>query len=109
MVYFIVSVNICKEIGRQEYDDYIVKVKPIVERYGGRYLVRSECATALSDEWQPDRIIVIEWDSREQLDICFRSAEYELIRYQRENFVKSSAVIVEGLYENNGTCSSDQD
>ena len=40
--YFIVSVNIDDPAMRPLYDRYIEKVKPIVERFGGIYLVRTE-------------------------------------------------------------------
>lgn len=37
--YFIVDTYINEEKGRGEYDEYINAVKPIVESYGGKYLV----------------------------------------------------------------------
>ena len=40
--YFIVDTYIDEEKGRGQYDDYIRKVKPIVESFGGEYLARSE-------------------------------------------------------------------
>ncbi len=96
MVYFIVLVNIKNKSDRKEYDDYIVKVKPIVEKYGGEYIVRSEQITALSDElWKPGRIIIIKWSDKEQLLNCFNSKEYMRIKNKRENSVESQAIIVE--------------
>lgn len=96
MVYFIVLVNTKNKSNRKEYDDYIVKVKPIVEKYGGKYIVRSESITALSDKpWKPDRIIIIQWSNKEQLLNCFNSKEYMMIKNKRENSVESQAIIVE--------------
>lgn len=46
-IYFIVSTYLDKEKGRGEYDEYIRMVKPIVEGYGGRYIVRSEAVEAI--------------------------------------------------------------
>ena len=40
--YFIVDVYIDENKGRGTYEDYIEKVKPIVESFGGEYLVRTE-------------------------------------------------------------------
>ena len=39
--YFIVDVYIDENKGRGSYEDYIEKVKPIVESFGGEYLVRT--------------------------------------------------------------------
>lgn len=94
-VYFIVSVGIESRQARQEYDAYIEKVKPIVERNGGRYIVRSEKITHLSAAWNPDRIIIIEFDSKEAVAQCFSSKEYKEIENLRTNSVASNAIIVE--------------
>ena len=40
--YFIVDTYIDAKKGRGLYDEYIRKVKPIVESFGGEYLVRTE-------------------------------------------------------------------
>ena len=93
--FFIVDVYIDKNKGRGSYDDYIEKVKPIVESYGGEYLARTENVTALSPLRQPDRVIIIRFPSREKLDACFVSDEYRQIMNERENSVDASALILE--------------
>ncbi len=95
--YFMVDTYIDEEKGRGEYDDYIRQVKPIVEGYGGRYLVRTEHVNHLSGERTPQRVIVIRFDTREQLDACFSAPEYRAIMSKRAGSVDSRAVIVEGL------------
>lgn len=96
MVYFIACIKMEKNGVIQPYRDYIWEVKPIVEKFGGRYIVRSDKITALSETWNPKRVIIIEWDSREQLEQCFSSKEYCRIAGKRENSVDSAAIIVEG-------------
>jgi len=93
--YFIISTKIDSKKDKKPYDEYIQKVKPIVESFGGRYLARSEKITALSDSWQPDRIIVIEFSSKEQIENWLSSKEYKAIESLRVNSVISHAVIVE--------------
>lgn len=95
--YFMVDVYIDEDKGRGEYDDYIREVKPIVESYGGRYLVRTENLYSLSGERKPQRAIVIRFDSRESLDACFASPEYREIMSKRTTSVDSRAVIAQGL------------
>lgn len=82
---------------RASYDEYIQIVKPIVESFGGVYLVRSEKMIALSEQWNPDRIILIRFPNREQLDKCFQSDEYVKIKDKRLTTVDSQAIIVEGV------------
>ena len=93
--FFIVDTYIDEDKGRGSYDDYIEKVKPIVESYGGEYLARSEKVTALSPLRKPDRVIIIKFPSREKLDACFASDEYRRIMHDRVDNVDARAVIVE--------------
>lgn len=95
MVYFVATIYYDKGNDLNTYHDYINAVKPIVQKYHGRYLARSESITALSTDWKPDRVILIEFDTREQLDICFSSEEYQQIAGLREYSVDSKAIIIE--------------
>ena len=93
--FFIIDVYIDKSKGRGSYDDYIEKVKPIVEKYGGEYIARTENVTSLSPLRKPDRVIIIKFPSREKLDACFASDEYRRIMHERTDSVDARAVIVE--------------
>lgn len=93
--YFIISVKIDSHADRAPYDEYINKVKAIVEKFGGTYLVRSENITALSATWKPDRVIVIEFASKKRIEEWLSSAEYKAIEGLRRGSVSSSALIAE--------------
>lgn len=95
--YFMVDTYIDEQKGRGEYDEYIQQVKPIVEKYGGKYLVRTENLCSLCNKRTPHRVIVIKFNTRENLDKCFSSAEYKDIMSKRMNSVDSRAIIAEGL------------
>lgn len=95
--YFIVTNNFIKEQNRCLYNEYMDRVKPIVESYGGTYLVRTDEIFALSEEWRPDRVIIIRFPNREDLDRCFASEEYRTIRDLRTQSVESRALIIEGI------------
>ena len=95
MTYFIINIKIPDPDKRRDYDEYIEKVKPVVEKFGGRYIVRSERITALSDSWKPDRIIVIRFTDKEQIYAWLSSLEYNAIAGLRAGSVESEAVIVE--------------
>lgn len=95
--YFIVDTYINEEKGRGEYDEYINAVKPIVESYGGKYLVRTENLQTLSNERNPQRVIVVRFEDKSYLEACFASDEYREIISKRKNSVDSRAVIAEGV------------
>lgn len=94
-VYFVVCVHIPDPDNRRDYDEYIRMVKPVVEKAGGRYLARSEKVSTMFGGECPDRVIIIEFESRSRLEACFSSAEYQAIKQLRENSVSSLALIIE--------------
>lgn len=92
-VYLIVEIGI-KDLGT--YSRYVDRVSDIVQRHGGRYLVRGGKITPLSGDWQPERIILVEFDTAEQVEACFGSAEYLELAPLREQSTTTRAIIVEG-------------
>ena len=95
MCYFIIDTYIDNPEGRKPYDEYIKEVKPIVEKYGGEYLIRSEKVTSLHPQRTPQRVIIIRFPSREALNKCFSSEEYKAIMNKRISSVDARAIIVE--------------
>ena len=93
--YFLIDTYIDEKSGRGEYDDYIEKVKPIVEKHGGMYLARSENVVHLSPLRTPQRVIIIRFSNREMLEACFSSDEYKSIERKRTGSVDARAIIVE--------------
>lgn len=94
--YFLVQIFCTDQQKRGLYDEYIHDVKPIVESYGGEYLIRSEDVVSLSQDWKPDRVILIRFSNREKLDECFHSQAYLNMSYKREMSVESHAIIIGG-------------
>lgn len=93
--YFVVDTYIDENKGRGSYDDYIEEVKPIVESFGGEYLVRSEKIVSLSSLRNPNRVIIIRFSSRKELNRCFASEEYRSIMGKRMGCVDARALIIE--------------
>ena len=96
--YFIISVFLEPGKDRADYDDYIKRVRPIVEEHGGRYVVRSEGIEYIGKDF-----IMIWFPDRESIDRCFSSEKYRKIMSKRENTVDSQAIIVtaEEMYGDN--------
>lgn len=93
--YFMVTVYVDQPEKRVLYNEYIAKVKPVVESYGGEYLVRSEKVEVFAGDWKPDRIIVIRFPDRNTLECCFGSEEYRAIASLRTESVRTQAVIID--------------
>lgn len=79
------------------YGQYIQSVAPMVERYGGRYLVRGGKVTPLGSEWNPERVIILEFPAAENVMQWLASPEYQKIAPLREQGAATKAVLVEGV------------
>ena len=93
--YFLIDVYFDENEDKSIYANYIEKVKPIVESYGGRYLARTENIVALNEERNPSRVIIIQFPTKDRLYECFRSDEYKEIIDESIEKVDARGVIVE--------------
>jgi len=85
------------EVKNQEmYAQYVARATSIIEKAGGRYVVRGGKVTILSGTWHPKRLVVIEFKTVEEARQCFASPEYLAIAPLREQATISNAIIVEG-------------
>ena len=77
------------------YARYVELVTRVVEKYQGRYVVRSSKVSPNSGGWTPDRIILIRFDTLVDLRKCFASREYSELSPLRERSTVTRSVIVE--------------
>lgn len=93
-VYMIIEIEIKDN---ESYSKYLKKVPPIVKKYGGRYLARGGEITSITGNWNPERIILIEFKSMKRLRECFQSVEYSEIAPLRKKSTTSKAIVVNGI------------
>jgi uncharacterized protein (DUF1330 family) len=67
-----------------------------VEKFGGRFLVRGGPYEVLEGKWQPQRLVVIEFDNREKAKAFYDSPEYVAARQARAGVSSFDMVLVEG-------------
>ena len=95
-VYMIVEVEITDGAA---YAEYMEKVPATVGRFGGRYLVRGGMVTPLGGGWEPERVVVVEFPSAEEMGRWASSPEYQAIAPLRTNSTKTRAILLEGAEE----------
>lgn len=82
------------------YQAYRERAGDLVRSYGGWYVVRGGgLIEPMFGEWQPQRLLVIGFPSREALRACFESPDYRTISPLRERSTVSRSVIVDGWDE----------
>lgn len=75
---------------------YSAAAPEIIARHGGRYLVRGGAVEPVEGDWDPGRLVVLEFDSVEAARGLFASAEYQEIAGLRQSATRSHIVIVDG-------------
>ena len=70
---------------------------PSVERHGGRFLARGGALDVLEGDWEPERLVVIEFASTEAARAWFDSDDYREARAVREGAGNWRMVVVNGV------------
>ena len=93
--YMIVDVNIHDV---DAYEIYKSQVTPIIEKFGGEYLVRGGEMDVIQDElWSPTRMVLLKFPSRARALEFIDSAEYAPVKQMRLDNSTGSLVVLEGI------------
>ena len=79
------------------YEDYKRAASAAIAAHGGRYLVRGGKSEVLDGEWQPRRLVVLEFDSIEKAKAWRDSPEYAEAKKVRDGCARANMIVVEGV------------
>lgn len=68
-----------------------------IEAFGGRYIARGGQNTTLEGDWQPQRIVIIEFPDVQHANEWWHSDQYGEARAIRERAANTRMIITEGL------------
>ena len=91
--YLIADVEVLEE---NAYDEYKRRVAPLIAKFGGRFLVRGGRHVVLEGDWQPERLVVVEFPTMSALTSWYESPEYAPLIALRKSASKGTLVAVEG-------------
>lgn len=97
--YVVIDVDI-RDVDR--YLTYMEKVRPALEAAGGRYLARGGAYTVYEGDWQPARLVLVEFPSQKAWESFYFGAAYEGIKVIRDETSTANMVGVEGLATSDG-------
>lgn len=92
--YFIARVNIQN---KEKYQKYLEAVPPVISKFRGKPIVRTEKSITLEGIEENRRIIIIEFPSSDQAKAFYNSDEYQKVKRFRENAALGEIIIVEGI------------
>ena len=81
----------------ERYQDFLSEIKPALESAGGRFLVRGGVHEVLEGEWEPRRLVLIEFPSIEKAEEFYHSEQYQKHKINREHWNWDCVFVVEGI------------
>lgn len=81
----------------EPFETYRAQVPAIIERFGGRYLVRGGEIEVREGDWPAPRLVVLAFPDAERARAFYDSPEYQKILPLRLKAAKGTLAIVEGV------------
>jgi uncharacterized protein (DUF1330 family) len=81
----------------EQYEQYKAASPGAIAAAGGRFLVRGGEMAVLEGDWQPKRLVLVEFDDLETAKRFYESQEYRAAMKLREGAANLNMVAVEGV------------
>jgi uncharacterized protein (DUF1330 family) len=81
----------------EQYEQYKAASPVAVAAGGGRFVVRGGELAVLEGDWNPARLVILEFENLEAAKAFYESPEYQAAIKLREGAAKLNMVAVEGL------------
>lgn len=92
--YLVVDARSADPLAMQRYREL---AQQAVAVHGGRYLVRGAPYEVLEGDWRPERLVIVEFPSREAARRFYDSPEYRAAREARAGVSAFDMLLVEGV------------
>ena len=79
------------------YEEYRQLVPATIEQYGGRFIARGGAVEILEGNWEPGRLVIIEFPTAGQARAWWSSPEYAEARAIRQATSDGTLLILEGV------------
>ena len=81
----------------ENYEHYKQMAPASIAQYGGRYLARGPKPDILEGDWQPKRLVILEFPSAARAREWWESSEYEPAKAKRQSCSKGTLLILDGV------------
>ncbi len=80
------------------YEQYKLRAKPLVEKYGGEYLARGGKLSVKEDTlWTPTRMVLVKFPSAQEAESFYQSEEYQEVLKISKRSADRTLFILEGI------------
>ena len=81
----------------EKMKEYLAATPEILKKYSGRFLVRGGELWIAEGNWNPKRLVVVEFDSLKKAKEFWNSEEYKSLKEIRQSSSTTDMVFVEGI------------
>ena len=81
-----------------KFVEYIEKIPEIIMQHSGRYIVKGEIPTNIEGDWNPERIVIIEFPSRENAKAFLGDPEAQALFAIRHKTTTSKLIMADGCF-----------
>jgi len=77
------------------YEEYKQMVPASIAQYGGRYMARGGRTEILEGEWNPKRLVILEFPTLDRAKEWYDCPEYRKARDLRQSISKANIVVID--------------
>jgi uncharacterized protein (DUF1330 family) len=92
--YLIANVNIKDS---ERIKDYLASTPEVLKKFSGRFLVRGGEIWVAEGNWNPKRLVVVEFESFKKAKEFWNSVDYKPLKELRQSSAETDMIIVDGI------------
>lgn len=92
--YVLVEINI---YDKDAYEEYKLLTPGSIASYDGKFIVRGGRSESLEGDWQPQRLVVLEFPTLERAKEWWSSPEYAPAKHIRQHAAHTKMLVIEGV------------
>ncbi|NTS78486.1 DUF1330 domain-containing protein [Catenovulum sp. SM1970] len=79
-----------------KFKEYIEKIPAFINKHGGRYIVQGVVPEAIEGDWQPERVVVLEFPSNKHAKAFLADPDAQPLFSIRHSTTQSKLILAEG-------------
>ena len=79
------------------YEEYKKQTPATIAAFGGKFIARGGQVEVLEGDWNPNRVVILEFESVEKAKEWWASPMYQPARDLRQRVSRGSLIVVEGV------------
>ena len=79
------------------FERYRLAAAKTIADFGGRYISKAGSHQVLFGNWQPERVVIIEFDDMQAFHRWYESSDYQALIELRKSAAIDSMIVVDGI------------